>query len=87
MNAVKAQYDYYHGYFLADKEGYDMRYPFGFGLSYTEFELKNLRVSAKAAREADTVKVLVDVTNTGNGRERKSYSCIRATVIRRQSAI
>lgn len=65
VNAVKAQYDYYHGYFLADKEGYDMRYPFGFGLSYTEFELKNLRVSAKAVGEADTVKVLVDVTNTG----------------------
>ena len=66
VNAVKAQYDYYHGYFLADKEGYDMRYPFGYGLSYTDFELKNLRVSARAAGEGDTVKVLVDVTNTGD---------------------
>lgn len=66
INAVKAKYDYYHGYFLADKNGYDMRYPFGYGLSYTDFELRNLRVSAKTASKEDVVKVLVDVSNTGS---------------------
>ena len=43
-----------------------MRYPFGYGLSYTDFELRNLRVSAKTASKEDVVKVLVDVSNTGS---------------------
>ena len=66
MNAKKARYDYYHGYFLADKMSSKMRYPFGFGLSYTSFSFDNLRVSSKNAGERDTVNVLVDVTNTGS---------------------
>lgn len=41
-------------------------YPFGFGLSYTEFSLKNLRLSSKKIHPGDTVEVIFDVTNTGN---------------------
>ena len=40
-------------------------FPFGFGLSYTTFELANLRLDRKAAAAGEVVAVSVDVTNTG----------------------
>jgi len=39
-------------------------YPFGFGLSYTTFAFKNVRLAKKISRTGST-QVLVDVTNTG----------------------
>jgi beta-glucosidase len=43
-----------------------VRYPFGYGLSYTTFAYSNLCVSAKSMDDTEKVKVTVDVTNTGN---------------------
>ncbi|QKG80677.1 glycoside hydrolase family 3 N-terminal domain-containing protein [Tenuifilum thalassicum] len=40
-------------------------YPFGYGLSYTTFEYSNFGISAKEIGMSDTLKVWVDVTNTG----------------------
>ena len=40
-------------------------FPFGFGLSYTTFELKNVRLAKKKIRHSDSTRVLVDVTNAG----------------------
>jgi beta-glucosidase len=40
-------------------------YPFGHGLSYTEFRLSNLRVSPAAVRPVAGVAVAVDVENVG----------------------
>jgi beta-glucosidase len=40
-------------------------YPFGFGLSYTNFELKNVRLKKKKIGRRDSTQALVDVTNTG----------------------
>ncbi|MGH9966827.1 MAG: beta-glucosidase BglX [Pyrinomonadaceae bacterium] len=40
-------------------------FPFGYGLSYTRFELKNLQLSAERIRPDGTLAVSVEVENTG----------------------
>jgi beta-glucosidase len=40
-------------------------YPFGYGLSYTEFEYSNLRLSSNKVKMGESIKVFVDLTNTG----------------------
>jgi beta-glucosidase len=41
-------------------------FPFGYGLSYTNFEYSNLKISADKISASESLKVSVDVTNTGN---------------------
>ena len=41
-------------------------YPFGYGLSYTNFEYKNFVLSPKKIKTNDPIIVQVDVKNTGN---------------------
>ncbi len=43
-------------------------YPFGFGLSYTTFEYSNLRLDPSTIRTNGSVRVSVDVRNTGQRR-------------------
>lgn len=40
-------------------------YPFGYGLSYTTFSIRNLKVSAAQVKVGDSLTVTADVTNTG----------------------
>ncbi|GAB5491204.1 MAG: glycoside hydrolase family 3 C-terminal domain-containing protein [Phototrophicaceae bacterium] len=40
-------------------------FPFGFGLSYTEFSYSNLSISKSNFSVDDTIEISVDVTNTG----------------------
>ena len=53
------------GYRYYDKKKMDVLFPFGYGLSYTEFEYKNLKLNNSRIKDTDTLTVSVDVTNTG----------------------
>ena len=55
------EYGYYHGYSKLDREGKQAAYPFGYGLSYTSFELG----AAEVAVADDIVTVKTAVRNTG----------------------
>jgi beta-glucosidase len=44
---------------------YSPLYPFGFGLSYTNFSYSNLKISSEKITPIDSVRVTIDVTNSG----------------------
>lgn len=55
----------YIGYRYYDKAGLDVLFPFGYGLSYTTFEYSDLKVSANAIKDTDTLTVSFKIKNTG----------------------
>ncbi|MGG5736961.1 MULTISPECIES: glycoside hydrolase family 3 C-terminal domain-containing protein [Bacillus cereus group] len=54
------------GYRYYDKKNIEPLFPFGFGLSYTNFEYSNLSVDKKEIKDTETVSVSVNVKNTGS---------------------
>jgi beta-glucosidase len=64
--SLTVEYGYYHGYTLAEKKGWEPRYPFGYGLGYTTFAYSNLSLDVKEAPADGVVHASVDVANTGS---------------------
>ncbi len=56
----------YVGYRYFDKVDKAVRYPFGYGLSYTTFEYSDLNVSATSIKEGEPLTVTFKVKNTGD---------------------
>lgn len=53
------------GYRYYDTKKMPVRYPFGYGLSYTTFEYSDLTLSANEINDTDTLTVSLKVKNTG----------------------
>lgn len=56
----------YCGYRYYDKAKKQVQYPFGFGLSYTDFEYSNLKLSKTEITDTEELTVTVTVKNTGD---------------------
>ncbi len=54
------------GYRYYDTKNIKVLFPFGHGLSYTTFSIDNLKVERSGKKDTDSIKVSVDVTNTGS---------------------
>ncbi len=64
--AEQAEYGYYHGYTLFDKENKQARFPFGFGLSYTDFEISGLKLEKAILSDTDSLTISCLLKNTGS---------------------
>jgi len=62
----QVRYAYYHGYTLFDKEHIEPAYPFGFGLSYTDFSYKGLTLLNLEISGNELLQAVIDVSNSGS---------------------
>ena len=62
---VKYEEGVFVGYRWYDSKGIDPLYPFGFGLSYTEFEYSECMVSKREFRAEDSLETSLTVKNVG----------------------
>jgi len=54
------------GYRWYDTKNIEPLFPFGFGLSYTNFRISNIKLSSQKISTDEILKVSVDVSNTGD---------------------
>ncbi|MGH0033670.1 MAG: beta-glucosidase [Myxococcota bacterium] len=63
-DAQSIEYDLWHGYTKLERDCVEPAFPFGFGLSYTEFEFAHPSVAR--VDDGETLHVAVEVANTGS---------------------
>ena len=69
------------GYRYYDKKDMEVLFPFGYGLSYTEFAYSSLRLDRDSLKDTDSLHVSVKVENIGN----RAVSYTHLDVYKRQS--
>lgn len=74
----------YIGYRYYDKKEMDVLFPFGHGLSYTEFSYENLRLDKTQMDENEVLTVTAEICNTGT---RKGKEAVQLYVSDLQSTI
>ena len=62
----EVEYGFFHGYRYFDWHGIEPEFPFGHGLSYTDFEYTGLELSADTIDPDSSVGVSFTLTNTGD---------------------
>ena len=67
LKALKIYFDegIYVGYRHFDKQEIEPFFPFGYGLSYTDFRMSNLRLDKAVVKNSDSYTISVDVENVG----------------------
>ena len=63
--SVEYRESVYVGYRYYDSANLEVRFPFGFGLSYTTFEYSDLKLSADSIKDTDTLTATFKIKNTG----------------------
>jgi len=66
IEKVKYKEGIFVGYRYYDTKKIEVQYPFGFGLSYTEFEYSNLKLSKENIQNDEKVIVSFDIKNIGD---------------------
>ncbi|GIW70379.1 MAG: hypothetical protein KatS3mg101_1126 [Patescibacteria group bacterium] len=56
-------YDYWHDYRYFDKYNLNPEFPFGYGLSYSEFQYKEIKINKNIINEDDELSISVKIKN------------------------
>lgn len=60
------EFNYYHGYRYFDKNNLEPLFPFGYGLSYTDYLYNDINLNRTCIGKNDTIQISFNITNIGN---------------------